>query len=128
MGKRLNTKEYREWRFKVLEIGRRKCFECGSNKKLHCHHIKEWHSYPELRFDVSNGMILCKPCHTNMIKYSPLKNRKPEKIKLPKKVRVKNMLLKREKAAIKREKYFSCALRYSKKPYYPSKSINTLPK
>lgn len=39
------------------------CVECGAAGKLHAHHIKPWKHHPELRFDVSNGVTLCPPCH-----------------------------------------------------------------
>lgn len=40
-----------------------KCVECSSTDRLHAHHIKRWKDYPELRYEVSNGVTLCHPCH-----------------------------------------------------------------
>ncbi|MFA8336337.1 HNH endonuclease [Burkholderia cenocepacia] len=41
------------------------CTHCGDDKggNLEAHHRKEWAEYPELRFDVSNGITLCRACH-----------------------------------------------------------------
>lgn len=36
---------------------------CDSNKKLEVHHIKKWASHPSMRYDVTNGITLCKKCH-----------------------------------------------------------------
>jgi 5-methylcytosine-specific restriction endonuclease McrA len=40
------------------------CQDCG---KTHCkviaHHIKPAKDFPELRYDVSNGICLCVECH-----------------------------------------------------------------
>lgn len=44
-----------------------KCVMCGSaEKELHAHHVKPWKSHPELRYEVSNGITVCAPCHWNI--------------------------------------------------------------
>lgn len=62
------TAEYREWRLAVFERDKYTCQKCGKvGGHLHAHHIKEWEYHPELRYEVSNGMTLCrKPCHKEM--------------------------------------------------------------
>ena len=40
---------------------------CSSKSKLEVHHIKKWASHPSMRYDVTNGITLCKKCH-NMVK------------------------------------------------------------
>lgn len=40
-----------------------KCAECGATDRLHAHHIKRWKDYPDLRYEVSNGVTLCHECH-----------------------------------------------------------------
>ena len=52
-----------EWRNKVFERDNYTCQECGMQGKLECHHIKLWSKYPEYRYDVNNGITLCKKCH-----------------------------------------------------------------
>jgi hypothetical protein len=39
------------------------CTKCGATERLHAHHIKRWRDYPELRYDVSNGVTLCHDHH-----------------------------------------------------------------
>ena len=31
--------------------------------KLCSHHLEDWHSNEDLRYDVSNGVCLCESCH-----------------------------------------------------------------
>ena len=40
-----------------------KCIKCGKLDDLHSHHIKPKSMYPELMFDLSNGITLCYSCH-----------------------------------------------------------------
>jgi 5-methylcytosine-specific restriction endonuclease McrA len=40
-----------------------KCVECGSVDELHAHHVKSFIKHPELRYDVNNGITLCRICH-----------------------------------------------------------------
>ena len=50
-------------RKKVFERDKYKCQRCNSNKDIHPHHIKYFAKFPELRFDMSNGLTLCSECH-----------------------------------------------------------------
>lgn len=58
-----NMPEYAEWRKAVYERDNYTCQECGSKRGLNAHHVKQWVSYPALRFDVNNGITLCEECH-----------------------------------------------------------------
>lgn len=42
-----------------------KCTNCGNINDLHAHHIKPFRDFPELRYDVNNGITLCGICHRN---------------------------------------------------------------
>ena len=57
----------RAWRRAVLKRDEYKCVRCGDNnrkpKNLHVHHLNQWAGNPDLRFDIDNGMTLCRACH-----------------------------------------------------------------
>lgn len=59
------SRKYWEWRDAVKERDGWKCqhCRCEDKKKLHAHHIESWGKNPDLRFDINNGMTLCKNCH-----------------------------------------------------------------
>lgn len=62
--KHLDSK-YREWMFSVK---RRDLWKCkinneNCNGKLESHHILNWIDYPELRYDLNNGITLCHAHH-----------------------------------------------------------------
>lgn len=54
---------YKRWRIALIEKFGNKCARCGSVNNLQTHHIKPYRSYPELRYDLDNGMLLCIGCH-----------------------------------------------------------------
>lgn len=67
-----DSKEYKEWRMAVFKRDGFTCVICGikNMKGLGYHvvfdadHIKPFSLFPELRFELSNGRTLCRPCHT----------------------------------------------------------------
>lgn len=66
-----HTKEYNEWRFSVYKRDHYTCQHCDSkcdSKMIVAHHIKFFNDYPELRYDVDNGITLCRSCHKKLHK------------------------------------------------------------
>lgn len=58
-----STIRYKEWKNKVFERDK-VCIKCGSSENRVAHHVKFYQEYPELRFDLSNGIVLCRSCHS----------------------------------------------------------------
>ncbi|MDX1279321.1 HNH endonuclease [Oceanihabitans sediminis] len=59
-----NSLEYKEWRLMVFGRDNFTCQICGKRGTyLHAHHIKSFANYEKIRFDVNNGLTLCKVCH-----------------------------------------------------------------
>lgn len=62
--------DFRIWRESVFSRDDWTCQECKlRGGELHAHHIKPFAYFPELRFDVSNGLTLCKDCHMKTDSY-----------------------------------------------------------
>lgn len=57
--------QYREWMFAVKKRDNWQCRINNSdcNGKLESHHILDWKNYPELRYDINNGITLCHAHH-----------------------------------------------------------------
>jgi len=52
------------WSRAVISRDKATCQHCGAQGvELHAHHIKPFETYPELRWDLDNGLTLCAPCH-----------------------------------------------------------------
>ncbi len=59
-----NSAEYKEWRGSVYKRDSWTCQECGYyGREIVVHHLKSFKDYAELRFDVCNGVTLCRACH-----------------------------------------------------------------
>lgn len=59
-----SSAKYQEWRTAVFKRDNYTCKKCGiKGVYLQVDHIKQFAHYPELRFEISNGRTLCKPCH-----------------------------------------------------------------
>ncbi len=52
------------WSKTVRERDNYTCQICGSKNHTLAHHIKNWENYPELRFNVDNGITYCLSCHS----------------------------------------------------------------
>jgi len=61
--KERNQGRYSRWRKSVLEVGKYVCANCGDTYNLDTHHVHGFLKYPELRYEVENGLVLCEPCH-----------------------------------------------------------------
>jgi len=71
------TVEYKQWRAAVFKRDNYTCQDCGDKFykgcgrqiELHPHHIKPFAAYPDLRYDIDNGITLCKDCHLKCHKH-----------------------------------------------------------
>lgn len=56
-----------KWRKAVKERDGYICTQCGAtDKMLNVHHVKPFAIYPDLRYEVSNGVTLCYECHEQL--------------------------------------------------------------
>ena len=58
-----NSKRYYLWQRNVFKRDNHCCQRCGTNKELCAHHVIRWNDSKDLRFEVSNGLTLCRACH-----------------------------------------------------------------
>lgn len=65
MKRNYNDPLYKQWRQKVYSRDKYKCQYpgCCMTKKLNAHHIKTWADFPGLRYEINNGITLCKFHH-----------------------------------------------------------------
>lgn len=58
-----NTDLALEWTMAVFSRDKFTCQNCGKKTGVQAHHIKPWSQFPEYRFDIENGITLCRACH-----------------------------------------------------------------
>lgn len=46
-----------------------KCVICSYNRKCVAHHLNSYTKFPNIRYDISNGVTLCRLCHINFHKF-----------------------------------------------------------
>lgn len=64
-----SSKEYAEWRKAVFERDGFTCQLCGQvGGGLQAHHIQHWSTNVNKRYQVQNGVTLCKKCHKELHK------------------------------------------------------------
>jgi hypothetical protein len=69
------------WRTAVFQRDDYTCQMCGQRGgRLQADHIKPYATYPDLRWDVSNGRTLCVPCHKKTPTYGGNVSTKPRRV------------------------------------------------
>lgn len=57
------------WRKEVFERDKFMCLKCGQiGGQLNAHHLKSYKKYKKLRYEINNGITLCKKCHKEIHK------------------------------------------------------------
>lgn len=65
---------YKLWLNKVFKRDNYTCKICNKTSNLIGHHLYSWHSNPEKRYLLKNGITLCSDCHLNFHKLYGFKN------------------------------------------------------
>lgn len=63
MPRPFNPNTYLGWRRLVFQKDGHACVWCRSTERLESDHIVAFSRAPELRYEVSNGRVLCHECH-----------------------------------------------------------------
>jgi hypothetical protein len=73
------TTQYNEWRKAVYEKDGYTCRKCGRvGKTLEAHHLYGFHEHQALRYDVNNGVTMCKRCHIDFHRLYGKDNNTPQ--------------------------------------------------
>lgn len=55
--------KYKVWRLAVFKRDGFKCQSCGKANDLQAHHIRHWKDDIPNRYNIDNGITLCRKCH-----------------------------------------------------------------
>ena len=81
-----NSADYKNWRNFVFSRDNYTCQCCGTHSgngkavRLVAHHIQNWASCEELRYDEKNGITLCNDCHVGFHSIYGIKNNTLEQL------------------------------------------------
>ena len=64
-GRQIERNKELEWKVAIKERDGHACQCCQSKTKLVTHHLYAWKTYPDLRFNLDNGITLCADCHND---------------------------------------------------------------
>lgn len=59
--------KYKEWRMSIFSRDNFECKICKEKVGIQAHHILKWADYPELRYDINNGITLCLAHHPRKV-------------------------------------------------------------
>lgn len=64
-----NSLKSKEWKNNIFTRDNWTCQKCGKRGiELRAHHIFNFSEYPKLKFEINNGITLCKKCHVDFHK------------------------------------------------------------
>jgi hypothetical protein len=68
MRRNYDDPQYKAWRQAVRRRDKNTCQmpKCKCKKRLQAHHIRKWSTASILRYDVDNGITLCRNCHDSI--------------------------------------------------------------
>lgn len=62
------TEQWKVWRQAIYKRDDYRCGFCGQQGgSLHPHHIRPRRDFPALKYDIANGITLCRQCHMRTI-------------------------------------------------------------
>jgi len=61
---------YKDWRMAVYKRDKFTCQMpgCKSKSRVQAHHIRKWSTASALRYEIDNGITLCRNCHDGICK------------------------------------------------------------
>jgi 5-methylcytosine-specific restriction endonuclease McrA len=60
------------WAKEVRMAFNYRCVYCNTNRRLSAHHIFPKARFPGLKFNLNNGLLLCKKCHDELHKLNDI--------------------------------------------------------